>query len=248
MSEGATQSLVCAVCKQSCEGKPHAKDAKGRVICRACMDKKKAARAATDTGGAGVMADLLGKSKMANAVPCPNCKSYMPQGTVVCTHCGYNTETQKVAATRVVEAPKERAKKEKAEGAGLSLSFDPMMGVWAMVLVYAALAVGCFAMPSLVLVMYLVLGVHGTVVSVWYIVAAFIDGDPMWGIIMLIPIVNILGLYYILVKSQRFVLKYHFVMVIGFTILMVLLATSVLDPEMLESAWAPTPDAPAQLG
>jgi hypothetical protein len=110
MSNGATESLICAVCKQSCEGKPHAKDAKGRVICRACLDKQKAARSATDTGGAGVMAGLLGKSKMANATPCPSCKSYMPQGTVVCTHCGFNTETGKALNTRVVETSK------KAEG------------------------------------------------------------------------------------------------------------------------------------
>ena len=118
MSEGATESLTCAICKQSCEGKPHAKDAKGRVICRECIDKKKAARAATDTGGAGVMADLLSKSKMANAIPCPGCKSYMPEGTVVCTHCGYNLETGKAVSTRVVEQSK---KKEPGQKKGFSL-------------------------------------------------------------------------------------------------------------------------------
>ncbi len=244
MSEENTGSVTCVVCGQSCEGKPHAKDTKGRIICRPCIDKKKAQRAATDTGGAAVMAGLLSKSKMANATPCPGCKSYMPEGTTVCTHCGYNTETGKAATTRVFDAPKQ--KKAKSGGGGPSFAFDPMMGVWAMVLIYSALAVGCFMMPPLLLLMYLILSIHGTVVWIWYIIIAFMDGDATWGIIMLIPGVNILGLYYILVKNQRVALRYHFVMVIGFYILIILLATSVIDPEILESArvFTETPAAP----
>ena len=100
MSEPTADSLKCAVCGQSCENKPHAKDAKGRLICRDCIDRKKAEREA-GAGGKDVMSGLLSKSKMANATPCPNCKSYMPEGTVVCTHCGYNTGTGKAATTRV---------------------------------------------------------------------------------------------------------------------------------------------------
>ncbi len=113
MSDEQAGSVKCVVCGQSCEGKPHAKDTKGRIICRPCIDKRKAQRAATDTGGAAVMAGLLSKSKMANATPCPGCKSYMPEGTSVCTHCGYNTETGKAVTTRVVETS---TKKKSSKG------------------------------------------------------------------------------------------------------------------------------------
>lgn len=116
MSEGNTETLTCAICKQSCEGKPHATDAKGRVVCRACIDKKKAARTATDTGGQDVMGALLSKSKMSNATPCPSCKSYMPADTVVCAHCGYNTQTGKSMNTRVVEASKSKGQGRKKGG------------------------------------------------------------------------------------------------------------------------------------
>lgn len=247
MSEANAEPVKCAVCGQSCEGKPHAKDTKGRIICRPCIDKKTAVRAATDAGGKDVMAGLLAKSKMANATPCPSCKSYMPEGTIICTHCGYNTQTGKAASTRVFAAPKEKA--AKSGGGGMSLSFDPTMGVWVMVVIYAALAVGCFAMPPLLLLMWVVLALHGTVVWVWYIIVAFMDGDALWGIIMLIPLVNILGLYYILVKSERFILKRHFLVNFGFGVLMGLLATSVLPTEAeMNAAAGSRVAAPAQLG
>ncbi len=51
-----------------------------------------------------IMSDLLAKSKVAGATPCPNCKTYLPGESVVCTHCGYNTETGKAASTRIVES------------------------------------------------------------------------------------------------------------------------------------------------
>lgn len=58
-----------------------------------------------------VMADLLAKSKIAKATPCPNCKSYLPQGGVVCMHCGYNAKTGKAVGTRVVSLRKQKERK-----------------------------------------------------------------------------------------------------------------------------------------
>ena len=166
------------------------------------------------------MADLLSKSKMANATPCPGCKSYMPEGTVVCTHCGYNLQTGKAASTRVYEAPKDKKVKAAKEGGGMSVSLDPMMGVWAMVLVYGGLAIGCFALPPLLLLMYVILGLHGAIVSILYIVFAFLDGDALWGIILLIPGVHIMGRYYISLKSERTGLRRYSGMIVrSFTLL-----------------------------
>lgn len=236
MSNTNTESVTCAVCGQSCEGTPHAKDTKGRIICRPCIDKRKAQRAATDTGGASVMADLLSKSKMANAAPCPGCKSYMPEGTTICTHCGYNTETGKAVTTRVFNAPKQ--KKAKSGGGGMSLSFDPMMGVWAMALVYAGLAFGVFANPDLLMVLGGIVGLAGLVIYIWLVITAFLDGKPVWGILMLIPLVNILTLYYIFFVTDRTVIKAHYVMVICANILVMLLGTS-FSPKG-GTAFAPT--------
>ncbi|MBK7404745.1 MAG: hypothetical protein IPJ41_08950 [Phycisphaerales bacterium] len=98
---------TCSVCGLSCEDRPFAKDAKGRVICRECLDAKKAQRAGPEGGGSDLMSGLLAKSKMAKATPCPNCKSYMPEGTVVCAACGFNTQTGKASTTRVSVVKKE---------------------------------------------------------------------------------------------------------------------------------------------
>lgn len=58
------------------------------------------------TASPNIMGDLLAKSKVADATPCPNCKAYLPRETRICTHCGYNTETGKAVSTRIVEAKK----------------------------------------------------------------------------------------------------------------------------------------------
>lgn len=238
MSEGSTETLVCAVCKRPCADKPHAKDAKGRVICRECLDKQMAARSATNTGGAGVMADLLSKSKMANATPCPNCKSYMPAGTIICTHCGYNTDTGKAANTRVIAAPKE--KKVKEGGAGMSFNFEPMMGVWIMAAVYGALAIGCFAMPSLLMAFLAVAALHAIIVSIWVLVVMLMDGDIVWLLVSFIPIVGgFLMLYYLLTKLDRPAVKGHWILSVLATILAVALESS-FGPEDAATARLPS--------
>lgn len=225
MSEGNTETLTCAICKQSCEGKPHATDAKGRVICRSCIDKKKAARTATDTGGQDVMGALLSKSKMSNATPCPSCKSYMPAETVICTHCGYNTQTGKAATTRVIAAPKE--KKAKKAGGGMSLSFDPMMGIWILTAIYALLAIGCFTMPDILAVFMIVAIVHAVLVSIVLLVVMVIDGDILWLFLSLVPMIGgFVMLYYILAKMDRPAVRAHWILSVVATIVAVLLFTS----------------------
>jgi len=234
MSNANAEFVTCAACGQSCEGKPHAKDTKGRIICRPCIDKRKAQRAATDTGGAAVMADLLAKSKMANATPCPGCQSYMPEGATLCTHCGYNTETGKAMTTRVVKAPKQ---KKASDGGGMS--FDPMMGVWIMAALYTGLAIGSFAVPGLAFALIGVLLLHGGITGIWLWVVMILDGDIVWFFLSLIPLLGFfLLLYYIVAKLERPALRAHYVLSLIFAIVTGALAGAILPEDTF--AVAPT--------
>lgn len=181
-----------------------------------------------------VMADLLSKSKVATATPCPNCKSYLAEGATICTHCGYSTQSGKNLNTRVYNAPKE--KKAKASS-GPSMSFDPMMGVWAMALIYGGLAVACFASPAALLGLMAVLVVHSIAVQIWLLVALIVDGDIIYILLALIPIAGpFIMLYYILCKTERTVMRAHWVMALIATIMTVLLSTSFAPLDEEDSA------------
>ena len=173
------------------------------------------------------MADLLAKSRMANAAPCPQCKSYIPEGGVICSACGYNTQTGKAAHTRVIAAPKE--KKEKI-GRAPALSLDPMMGVWLAVLALGALTAGVFVSPEVIFFLYIALYTYNTVLWIWVAVSAFIDQSPGWGVVLLIPGLHIFtGSYYLSTRGARPALRGHFFTGLIFAIVTALLATSFLE-------------------
>ncbi len=186
------------------------------------------------SGPPNVMADLLSKSKVADATPCPNCKSYMTGESVICTHCGYNSQTGKNINTRVIDAPKQ--KKAKAQR-GSSFNFDPMLTVWAMALFYGAMSVGIFLLPDLFIALVLIVAVAGLIVGITVLVTTFLDGDILWGVVMLIPVINIASIYYILALYQRPVLKAHWILAVCANILVAVLATSY-GPDVAETAKA----------
>jgi hypothetical protein len=112
----------------------------------------------------------------------------------------------------------------------MSLSFNPMWGVWAMVLLLSGLTVGIFAVPTLLIPYYAIVYVYTTVLYIWVAVSAFLDQRTGWGIILLIPLLHIFtGAYYMGTQSHRSALKGHFFMSLLFAILAPLLASSFLD-------------------
>lgn len=118
MAEG--QPKVCVICKQDCSGRPHVKDKQGRYACRACVEKKQAKTAAAkapqqpQTGGTDpVMAKLVEGSVAVKSTPCSQCSNPIPPDGIVCTNCGFNTETGKSMRTRVtVEEPEKKKGKK----------------------------------------------------------------------------------------------------------------------------------------
>lgn len=124
MNSAATPNTkVCIVCRQDCSARPRTKDPSGRYTCKACFDRVASAKLATATAplrpseptaraappppaatGQEFISlddDPAGIASAANAQPraCVNCAMIMRPDTIICTRCGYNTETGQILGT-----------------------------------------------------------------------------------------------------------------------------------------------------
>jgi hypothetical protein len=140
MSAPSASAKVCIHCGQDCSAKPRTKDAHGRYACKPCHEHAMAAAAGraqpakvpakvaaaapatqVDDGGyddGAFLASLADGVGGAVGSQCPSCGAGMVQGAVICTTCGYNTETggQIKVSKRDPNAPK----KEKISGGGVA--------------------------------------------------------------------------------------------------------------------------------
>ena len=117
MAESGTESVVCSRCGKDCSQGRRAKDAKGRPVCGACVDKAKAAGGAKPApdANADFMSKLIADSPRLTQPACPQCGDPFPAASIICTHCGYNRETGKNLRTRfgTIAAPKEKNEPKK---------------------------------------------------------------------------------------------------------------------------------------
>lgn len=86
-----TPGKICVRCGVDCAGRPRVKDASGRYTCADCVEQIKRRRA----GGAATPS----KPAPASGAPCPNCARVMPTDAVLCTACGYSTQTGRALQT-----------------------------------------------------------------------------------------------------------------------------------------------------
>ncbi len=124
MATAESAGKTCIVCGKDVSGQPRVKDAAGHYMCAGeCQQKaiaaaktRKDAQAAAKPAApsqpkpasnaplppGGLLGQLIDDSPMLNSARCESCGSAMPGGSVICTRCGFNTQTGKVLRTAVI--------------------------------------------------------------------------------------------------------------------------------------------------
>lgn len=147
----ATGGKSCASCGINLDAKPNYKIGSGKYLCPDCMEKAKAAKFAMKAKAAGPQAKaaeadsptednsfLFGMgSKTAIAEtgtkPCPECGRALTADAVICTGCGFNTDSGKRTRVRILKP--EKAKDDKPTGPKPSIWTNPhVMGIGSMVI------------------------------------------------------------------------------------------------------------------
>lgn len=127
-----------------------------------------------------VMRALLSEPTQPGTEPCPQCRSRIPVGAVLCANCGLNLKTGKTLSTRVLKPLEE--KPAKGGGGGGRTTEIP---VWAPAVAFAAAHAGAgyySSMHETVFWGWLLVGVIGFYITyIWNIVASFQEGDGVWG-------------------------------------------------------------------
>ena len=217
MATAESAGKICMVCGKDVTGQPRVKDASGRYLCAGeCQQKALAAAKAREAARAakppaapssaaaktaapppmepgGLMGQLIADSPMLKSATCESCGNPMPGGAVLCTRCGFNTQTGKALKTAViVEKEKKEAKVKGAPGRYGNSSggsdFGPSYGVLFMIFAGTIGGLGAlgFVHPLFALAGIGIGGLALTVGSVWGLVAAFTGGEIGWGICSLI--------------------------------------------------------------
>jgi hypothetical protein len=108
---------VCVLCGEDCASKQRTKDNKGRYYCKGCYDKATAARPkpspalvlpdAPIAEPAHFLDELVSAAPPPVAsIPCGQCGYAVPQGSFICTHCGFNAQTGRAMTSKIMKAPK----------------------------------------------------------------------------------------------------------------------------------------------
>ncbi|GJM18992.1 MAG: hypothetical protein DHS20C14_12050 [Phycisphaeraceae bacterium] len=226
MSE--TPSKPCVVCGGECAGKPRVKDATGRYMHQSCAKALKQDRARgpdasasapkkpsrkTPASAEGMMDYLIEDAMEAAPEPCPNCTRARAKNAIICVHCGYNPATGKAVKTRIEKLQKEKGDKTSARrSGGLPVAVSPTSATIFGVFIFGGLAaLGIAVHPGFFWVYLVVWAFFFTLSWAWSVMAAFQDGEPGWGITLIIaPFICLgwlLNYYYVWVESGRDNLK-----------------------------------------
>jgi hypothetical protein len=131
MSASSEIQKVCVKCGVDCANKPRTKDSQGRYYCQPCYDAAKKQRVAAapvpkpfpkkairdelaivshaDDRPVNLLDQLIASAPPPiTAAPCPACGIAIQGGAVICTNCGFNTQTHhSIRAPKVYRAPRE---------------------------------------------------------------------------------------------------------------------------------------------
>lgn len=224
-SPGPTsKDKLCAICAIDCTARPRTKDPQGRYVCMECVERAKQARSTQQAkaapgvkpvdgaGGLAAPADDNDNSFLLNlgsqsalategTHPCPECTRPLSKSTVVCTNCGFNSQTGKKLAVKILKPQKEKGQGPK--NAGPAMSEEMKLG-----LVYFLFLCGAGAMPfvnpELRMVAAIMLSLCGFLVYVGTVVSAW-SNSVLQGVLCLIPFYNI---FYVFVLSGNSRLKW----------------------------------------
>lgn len=212
-----SSNKVCVVCGKDVSGKPRVKDAQGRYTCAGdcqathAANLKKAAQerpkgGTTPSRSASVpmasvplsdegsmLSDLISQSPMLKAGKCEQCGSIMPQGGVVCTRCGFNTQTGKNLKTAVIVEKEKKEPKFKPGKYKNPYGGPDGPGFWKlfayMSLGFSLVSFTVFLGPMGVLAGIVILGIAGLLCWVANLISAFRNDQTLWGILMLVVVI-----------------------------------------------------------
>ncbi|MBC7835770.1 MAG: hypothetical protein H7Y88_11820 [Phycisphaerales bacterium] len=247
---GSTSAVkVCVICAKDVSAAPRVKDGQGNYLCMAgdCQQKMmarvrtaaaapKAAPVLLGDDEMGLMDKLISASPMLTSAKCTECGWPLRSGAMICTHCGFNSQTGKAVKTRltVENAPKEKRVKVKGGNRCAIKEFGPSFGTLLLVfcVVFCGLgALGFMGKEAWGVAMVLLILASG-IAWLGTVVAAFMNDQAMWGICGLVPIVNIVFLFYALAVNQEKWSKSLFIAtLLGQVILWMALA---INPELMD--------------
>ncbi len=103
---------ICFFCGASCAGQPRGKDPRGRYYHKACMEAARhpedepAPDASGEPGFAadadgGMLSEIFEDAPKPSGQPCPQCGTALMPQAVICTNCGYNTQSGSSLAVKV---------------------------------------------------------------------------------------------------------------------------------------------------
>jgi ribosomal protein L37E len=194
-----TAPKSCASCGIDVTNRKRTKDAQGRYYCEDCVARAKTAKAvanpppavkanqqavssATKVSASDDNAFLLemGGSAIAmkGTVPCHECGRALTEGTVICTGCGYNLQTGKRLAVKVV---KTKAAKDES-GGGESLMENAFALSMIYIIVVVGLLGGAFFEPLLLALSGVSLFIASFGITIATIVMAWKEDGPGWGL------------------------------------------------------------------
>jgi hypothetical protein len=104
---------ICVRCGADCAGRPRVKDAAGRYTCGACVERIKNGRAGSASASAKIAPahaeieppPFIDEPASVSGGSCPNCAKGMPPDAVLCTGCGYSTQTGQALTTDAGPGP-----------------------------------------------------------------------------------------------------------------------------------------------
>lgn len=230
--DGAADQKVCVLCGGDCAGQPRIKDPRGRYYHKTChaeaARQREAGEAVTPMSdalsdalpaagagaGLGAMSGGLddGPSFLDDILPpgaglagaCPNCRSQLAPSAIVCTACGYNTQSGQAGTTRKLKAKKPRAAAGARGGGGGDGFFQSAIGVF-LVMVFVGIAFSAVAIAGsgvgVVMAVVATIGVGLALfgATIWAVVDAFREGRIGWGVLNLL--VSFASLIYIFVHD-----------------------------------------------
>jgi predicted anti-sigma-YlaC factor YlaD len=144
------------------------------------------------------------------SIACPSCRSMLARGSVICTSCGFNVQSNTRATTKVEKAPKRKAEREGAKPVGTRISevltvlLNPV-GIGATVLaVFGVLFYLGQEDEQMVLLYAGLASALSLVAGVWLLIAAFAESVVHGLLVLCLPFYAI---YFVLGVADSDMLK-----------------------------------------
>ncbi|MFA6043541.1 MAG: hypothetical protein WC718_01030 [Phycisphaerales bacterium] len=203
------------------DAKPNFKIGSGKYLCPACMEKAKATKFAMNAKNvpaaaaakAALPADdnsfLLGigsKTGIAEVgtKPCPECGRALTADAVICTGCGFNTQSGKRTRVRVLKP--EKADDGQPKKAAEPITKNPHFQGACVMIGFAMLGIGTIESPALLPIF----GIATAVLGLWSIVICAIKCAQVYesGLAALIIFVPLWRDYVMLFKQESIVWRW----------------------------------------